>query len=158
MLIRIYTRIFLVVVFASALFAQDSGAKQTNSALGFIQDWKEFDSGGCSLWLTRDRQEPGKRYVFLSDFDGRGRINFAGQDVDFKLVQSSKPQGKMKVGDRSTFRYRGDKIEVLVEYRVSSVCPPNDEACEVWGVTADVTVTDWVAKTIRFSAWGICGV
>jgi hypothetical protein len=59
-------------------------------------------------------------------------------------------------GQKSTYRYRGDGIEVLVRYVVTELCAPEDESCEVVTYDAVLTVAMGSAKT-AVRAHGICG-
>jgi len=60
-------------------------------------------------------------------------MNIGGGDKALTLVQSPEPEVESKKGRRSTYRYRGDDVEVVVEYVVTGVCSPDDEKCEPAG-------------------------
>lgn len=98
---------------------------------------------------------PGK-YILMSDYEEHAAMNINGRDVKLKLVNSQELKRGFKVGDHSSFRYRGDDFDVEVVYTVTGVCKPNDEKCEVDDYKATITVTSGSAKQ-SVTARGICG-
>lgn len=83
-------------------------------------------------------------------------MNIGGRDTALALVESSGAKRESKKGDRSTYHYRGEGVDVVVKYVVTGVCAPDDESCEVTNYDALITVATRSAKrTIR--AHGICG-
>ncbi len=124
--------------------------------VGFIRNTGEFDGAGCSLWLLGDRTNSRDRYILLADSGERAVMNIGGRDTALKLVRSTGGNSELKKGDRLTYRYHGEAVDVVVRYVVTGVCAPDDESCEVTNYDATVTVQTRSGKrTVR--AHGICG-
>ena len=129
---------------------------QHQPTIAFVQNGADFDGTGCSLWLNNDRLFKDKTRIFLRDLGDRAVMNIGGSDKALMLVESFGVKDELKKGSRSTYRYRGDAVEVVVRYVVTGLCAPNDESCEVVNYDAVVTVITRSGKrTLR--AHGICG-
>ena len=142
----------------SAILSGQIAATRTSAkrelANGFVQNTREFDGAGCSLWLPSDRAYSSERRIFLSDLDNHAAININGRDTALMLVNFREPKGEAKKGDRSSYRYRGEGVEVGIKFIVSGVCAPDDESCEV--IHYDATITSRPAKRVLVSQ-GLCG-
>lgn len=124
--------------------------------IGFIRNSTDFDGAGCTLWPRTYQKYTDGRDLFRSDFDGRAVMNIDGRDRLLKLAASSEPKGRLRVGSRSTYRYRGDGVTVNVSYIVTGICKPEDESCEITNFDAVVTVTTR-SGVRRLEVHGICG-
>ena len=122
--------------------------------VGVIAKGDSFDGAGCSLWMPSDAKK--RRAVFLSDFDGSAVINIDGKDIELKLINRREPKGGPKKGDRSTWNYAAKNVSARVDYVVTRVCDPNDEACEVTWYDATIAVASGKRKRV-VKVTGICG-
>jgi len=110
---------------------QRAARPQHQPTIAFVQNGADFDGAGCSLWLNSDRLYTDGRLVFLGDLGDRAVMNIGGRDEVLMLVESSGAKDEPKKGSRSTYLYRGNAVEVVVQYVVTGLCAPNDESCEV---------------------------
>jgi hypothetical protein len=108
------------------------------------------------LWLLDDRTRTDGRYVLLADLGEHAVMNIGERDVPLKLLEPSPANREKKKGDRSTYRYRGDGVDVVANYVATGICAPDDEACEVTNYDAVITVASRSGKR-RVRAHGICG-
>jgi len=121
--------------------------------LGYV---KVADFGcGCSLSLNKlDLRND--RLVFISSMGDFGYVNVNGKTFKLRLDAASKEKQVVKVGDRSWERYSSGSVKVRIDYVVTGLCDPNDEACEVIAYNALINITrgkrSRVVRTI-----GICG-
>ena len=148
-------RLVCFVVLLAALFAHPLQAQHT-VVIRFVRNTSEFDGAGCSLWLPADHSHSDRRYIFISDLDDHAIMNINGRDVQLKPAGSTERKSEAKKGDRTIYRYRGDGVEVVVNYTVTGVCAPNDESCEATKYGAAITVTSGSAKRV-VAAQGVCG-
>ena len=84
-------------------------------------------------------------------------INLDGKDLTLHLMdQSDEKNGELKVGDRSWEIYKAGDTTLRVDYTVSKLCDPNDEACEVIYYKATITLTRKGQKE-TLKTIGYCG-
>jgi hypothetical protein len=124
-------------------------------SIGTVKETAPFLEGaGCSLWLQSESVSTG-RYIFLSDFEGHARMNIDGRDTAIRLVRT---QGSslFRVGRHSASWYRGDSVEVRVNYLVAAICAPGEESCEVTSYNATIIVSLGRSKKSIVTK-GICG-
>ena len=143
------------VLAACLLGAQSRTLRPSAIKIGIVQDRTGFENGGCELLRPSDTYSS-ERYIFLSDFESHAIVNIGGRDTMLALVRSNEPNKEARKGDRWTSWYRGDRIQVRVDYVVSSLCPPDDESCEVVYYRATIVVTRG-ATTRTVAAYGLCG-
>jgi hypothetical protein len=149
---------FIVAMNMPAELAQTtspSDRARNSINIGFVKDSHSMDGAGCSLQLPADYRKHNERYVFLSDYDN-ALVNIDGKDTRLKLVDYHEPEGEAKKGDRSTWNYADAEIGVRVDYIVTGVCDPGDEACEVTFYDATITVTRGARKAV-VRVKGDCG-
>jgi hypothetical protein len=108
--------------------------------VGVIQDPKLHDECGLYLQLPEDDKSHNEKYIFEGDLGELGQMNIDGHDVDLKLVDSDEPDRELKVGDHFSQRYAGDSLRARIDYVVTGVCDPKDEACEVIDLDATIIV------------------
>ncbi len=114
------------------------------------------DGCGCYLQLPKDTKLKNEKYVFVADVDGSAQVNINGKDMTLKQTTNNLPQESLKVGAKWKEVYEAAKTKVEVEYVVTKVCDPDDEACEVAHYSAVITVTH--DGTIgKVNATGLCG-
>jgi hypothetical protein len=83
-------------------------------------------------------------------------MNIDAKDIRLHLVRMREWKGMPKKGNRSTYRYKGPGISVLVDYVVTAICTPDDESCEVTSYDAEIVIKTVSGKqTLR--THGICG-
>jgi len=108
--------------------------------VGVIRDPKFRDECGVSLQLSEDYKSQNEKYIFTGDLGEIGQMNIDGHDVDLKLVDSDEPDRELKVGEHFSETYAGDGLKARIDYVVTGVCDPKDEACEVINLDATVIV------------------
>jgi len=108
--------------------------------VGVIQDPKLHDECGLYLQLPEDDKSRNEKYIFEGDLGELGQMNIDGHDVDLKLVDSDEPDRELKVGDHFSETYAGDGLKARIDYVVTGVCDPKDEACEVINLDATIIV------------------
>lgn len=157
--------IFLLLLFstpdaADVVRAQGkkSGARDSRkSMVGNIKDDRAIEGCGCYFSHPSEDKKRFPRYLFFADIDEEnGLMNIDGRDVRLKLVRSTKPRGRERIGSRLTRTYTADGIQVSVVYVTTRLCKPNDENCESTDYDATFTVTSSGRKeTLRLK--GGCG-
>ena len=159
-LVTIVLAISLSITFgASAILAQTASANQNGLnplKIGIVSNRDSFDGPGCSLQLPANYRKHNQRYTLLSDSEENAVMNIDGKDMNLKLVSHREPRGASKKGDRSTWTYSRVGIKVRVDFVVTGLCPPNDEACEVIYYDATITVTRGNNKQLVIVK-GVCG-
>ncbi len=126
--------------------------------IGFVEDKSFQDGCGCSLQFPEDEKKNRERYVLLHNFENIALMNIDGQDIRLELIENreSAHQDSIRKGERSSELYQAGKLGVRVNYLVTKVCDPNDEACEVTWYDATITVTrDNQKKVLKTK--GTCG-
>jgi hypothetical protein len=108
--------------------------------IGIIQSPKFRDECGVSLQLPDDYKGQNEKYIFNGDLAENGQINIDGRDVDLMRAESDEPERELKVGDHFSETYTGDGLKAHIDYVVTGVCDPTDEACEVINLDATITV------------------
>ncbi|HEU0177151.1 MAG TPA: hypothetical protein VFV58_23045 [Blastocatellia bacterium] len=137
--------IFLTLVACSsgtkpALNQSPTPALAAAPKIGIIRDPKFRDECGVYLQLPEDNKSQNGKYIFTRDLGEIGQMNMDGHDVDLKLVDSDEPDRELKVGDHFSETYAGDGLKARIDYVVTGVCDPKDEACEVINIDATVIV------------------
>ena len=152
------------VLFACALTALAATNAQPQTAsppakplkLGVVQDKSQFDGCGCSFYLNL-KDEKRERALFLSDLSQNASINLDGKDLILKLMHKSvEKKGDPRIGDRSWETYALGNIKLRIDYTITKLCDPKDEACEVIWYLATVTVTQNAQKVVVKTV-GLCG-
>ena len=149
----------LITFGASAILAQTASQNQIGLnplKIGIVSHRDSFDGPGCSLQLPADNRKHNERYTLLSDSEDNAVMNINGKDLNLKLVSHNEPHGVLKKGDRSTWTYSRQGIKVRVDFVVTGLCPPGDEACEVTYYDATITVTRGNNKQLVIVK-GVCG-
>jgi hypothetical protein len=108
--------------------------------IGVIQDPKFRDDCGLSLQLAEDYKSQNEKYIFDRDLREIGQMNIDGHDVDLNLVDSGEPDRELKVGDHFSETYASDGLKARIDYVITGVCDPKDEACEVINLDAIIIV------------------
>lgn len=122
--------------------------------LGYIENG---DFGcGCSLSINKSDLRD-RRYVFIYPMDGFAYINLNGNNLKLRMAAAS-PEIKRepKVGDRSWENWVAGNVKVRIDYTVTGVCAPDDEACEVTYYTSLLTIRSNGRKTVVKTV-GLCG-
>jgi len=133
-----------------------SGSSPAIFKLGYVKDDSLLDNCGCSLYKNI-KDEKKRRHIFLSDMSQKAAINIDGKDLTLRLIDDGDGKnGELKVGDRSWEIYNAGNTKVRVDYTVSKLCDPNDEACEVIYYKATITVIrNGIKETLK--SIGYCG-
>src|SRR5262245_7703072 len=108
--------------------------------VGIIQVPKFRIECGVSLQLPEDYKSRNGKYVFNGDLAESGQMNIDGRDVDLMMVESDEPDRELKVGDRFRETFARDGLKAHIDYVVTGICDPKDEACEVINFDATITV------------------
>jgi len=124
--------------------------------IGVILNSTPPDGCGCSLQFPSDYRKHNDRYVFRRDFDGTGKVNIDGQNVELTTLHDKDNKGEVRAGDRFFEIYSSGNVKVRIDYIVTRVCNPNDEGCEVTWYSATIAVTrNGSSQTAR--VLGVCG-
>jgi hypothetical protein len=83
-------------------------------------------------------------------------MNLDGENIELRLLASSKQKSKELVGDRSWETYSAKNLRVRVDYVVTRVCDPKDEGCESVYYKATMTVTRGKQRRV-VKGIAICG-
>jgi hypothetical protein len=128
-------RKFLAVA-ALAVNAHASVAAGAAHLVAPLRDQQTID--GCS-W-SASAATVGRGFVFLAEYDeSRIVMNIGGLDIELRLVQA---RGQLeKVGDVLERTFIAGDVTVRAQYRVTWVCPEDDESCEVTKFNATFLVT-----------------
>jgi hypothetical protein len=150
---NIITTLVLTFSIVTVAQAQSSSVRSSKLRLGHVKDG-DF---GCGCSLSRDKVSlRNQRHIFISPMDESAYINLNGKTLKLRLVAASKEKAAQTIGDRSWETYSAGSLRVRIDYIVSWLCPPNDEACEVTYYKAVMTVTRQKQKTVA-KAIGLCG-
>ena len=127
------------------------------SMIGFIKHTGIVEGcGTCALHLRSDSEYHLERLIFYRDDDDQAWINVDGQDIRLKLESSMEDEGEEKVGKQSTYHYLAQDLRVRVDYTITRLCDPDDEACEVTWYDATITVIKDQRKQM-VKVTGTCG-
>jgi hypothetical protein len=151
---------FQAVLLASALVqanatpGEDAGGKLK---IGNVANDLSLN-GGCALQLPRQYARKEGKFVFISDFENRALVNVNGTDISVTLVT---PKGggqkhEPAIGERSTFEYAGEGIEIRIDYLVTGVCPQRSESCGVTYYDAILTIRHG-KQSKSVAAKAVCG-
>lgn len=150
--------ILLLIISASALFAQPKSGRRASTARLIGNVTRVADDCGC-YFRAANKNSSVERYIFFEDAsEGAPVMNISGRDVRLRLVSSTEsPEANRRKGSRSSRRYAARDIKVLMDLVATSVCPPAyDPECA--GESYDVRLT--VIKGARrqtIKAVGGCG-
>jgi hypothetical protein len=79
-------------------------------------------NGGCEMLLPSD-PSASRRFLFMSDYDGRAVINLNVHDIRFQLVRPTEPSGTCGKGDRFRAGYSSGSTVVRMKYTVTGPMP-----------------------------------
>ena len=146
-------RLIFLVVCMIALEA--AGANRSSLRILHRQD--HIDGAGCSFQVVGSQVE--RSDVFQWNLVDEAWINVGGSDVRLKLLRSQEfplRKDRASVGDRQLLQFAGGGLKVTVQTRTTSVCPENDESCEVWSQEGVIEVIGGKRSwTTRVN--GLCG-
>ena len=146
-----------LVLSASVIVAQQGAHVPAAKLIGYVSGAK-VEGSGCDFQLAGESRSS-RRYIFFEDdSDGVPYMNIDGRDVRLKLVSSTEPYRRAeRKGERFTRSYTTEGgVRVRMDIVVTSVCAPNDEACEFTGYKATITVSKGSRKQTVKAAGG-CG-
>jgi hypothetical protein len=150
--------LLLALTVPSIVAQKNLPAKKTSnvSLIRNISGAVDVQGCGCYFQFPSEDRRSG-RYLFFEDFSEESPLmNIDGENVRLKLISSTEPSEGVKRGGRFSRSYVSSNIKVRIDFVATSVCAPNDEACE--STNYDVTVT--VIKGSRrqsVKAIGGCG-
>ena len=149
--------ILLLATVALSALAQKRLPERNAGLIRNVSGAVEVQGCGCYFQFPNEGRNS-NRYLFFEDFSEESPLmNIDGENVRLKLVSSSEPSGGVpKKGERFSRNYVSRGAKVRMDFVTTSVCAPNDEACESTGY--DVTVTVWkggLKQTVK--AVGGCG-
>ena len=149
--------VIALVLVVSSITALGQNPKLSSSfRVGLIKDSRLFHEGGCSMQLPNDWNRHNDNYIFISDFDNRGFINIDGKDFTLRQESADEGQGRLHIGKREKYVFRGEGVEVVADYVVTWICPPANESCEVTHYDGKLTVTRGSEKQ-TIVVKGLCG-
>jgi hypothetical protein len=151
--------IVAIVCFGSPAWSQSRQSAKPAYAfrVGVIKDSRLFHEAGCSMQLPADWKLQNEAYIFISDFENRAFVNVDGQDITLRLDEKrDEPLSQPRKGLREKHFYRGEGIEVVADFVVTRVCPPDCESCEVTHYDGKITISRGDAKR-TIAVQGICG-
>jgi hypothetical protein len=143
---------FLLISLAAMMTARGS-----QSSLRSLQQQDHLGGAGCSFRIAGSAATAAA--VFQWDFAREAWINISGVDVRLKRVRSRETpirKHRISVGDRRIVEFAGAGLKVFVETRVTSVCPENNESCEVWSEDGIIRVVAG-GESSRTRVTGSCG-
>lgn len=122
--------LLILIIFLTTCFAQDISAQKTFK-LGFV---KNFDDNGDSIWLanTKKKDRIDSKAIAVLGYDGLGKININGRDIELKQFKDYLPDKNYKLGKGGYEIWKGKNITVRLDYIFTWLCPPKDESCEVY--------------------------
>lgn len=126
-----------------------------NLKLGFLEG--DNEECGCEFTFASESGKEDPRWVFMSgEEEKRAFIRVDARNIEMKLIQSTNPSGRERVGSRSTRIYAGKGIRVSAVYVATKVCDVHDEACEITLYDGTFTLrNDQRKRTARLK--GVCG-
>lgn len=113
-------------------------------------------SEGCSLQLLSDFARKQGSYIFVSNYENDAVVNINGSTVHLHLSRKQPAsESKLQLGDRATFWYKSDELQVRVDYVVTGLCPSGNESCGVTSYDAILSLKRGKQnKTV--AAKGVC--
>ena len=154
---------YLLLALALALTTPVLMAQKKHSArvpdkklIGYVSG-VDVEGSGCDFQLAGESRSSRRFIFFEDDSDGVPYMNIDGRNVRLKLVNSTEPYRRAeREGERFIRGYTSCDVRVRMDIVVTSVCAPNDEACEFTGYKATITVSKGGRKqTVK--AVGGCG-
>jgi len=88
------------------------------------------------MQVPADWKSHTENYVFISDEANHAFINIDGKDLRLDLQEEKVENGPLRKGQRQRHTYRGERIEVVADYVVTWVCPPDCEVARLRNMTA----------------------
>ena len=95
---------------------------------------------GCGWYASA--AEVGHGTMFFAELDeSAAYMNIRGTDVRIMPDPGRSAGSRFRVGDTLTRTYLGDGVQVEARFRITDVCPPDTESCEVTKYDARFEVT-----------------
>jgi hypothetical protein len=94
---------------------------QPKLRLGYVKDHDVGCGAAFSLKTTDLRNS---RYIFVQDSgepDEPTYINLNGKNLQLRLIDSNKPKGREKIGDRWWETYTAGDVTVRIDYTVTKI-------------------------------------
>jgi len=116
----------------------------------------QVEGSSCSFWLDGT---DGEKDYFEWDLLADGWINLGGSDVKLAFVrdeQATQPAGQTALGSSHVLTFAGPGVSLVLEARITRVCPEGDDSCEAWHEAGEIRVTS-DGQTYSAPVRGICG-
>lgn len=119
-----------------------------------------FYGCGCYFRFPHISQNS-QQYIFYSPIEENSSereawMNIDGADIKLRLVASTEPRGRLRIGSRLTRTYIAGDLTVNALYIATRVCMPNGEPCESADFAATFTIKKG-GRTQIVRAVGGCG-
>jgi hypothetical protein len=153
---RLFSRCVLLTIVVLGSVSAQSASKR--SLVANLKNNTVAEGCGC-YFRFRGTPQNAQHYLFFSsiaDYEKTAWMNIEGRDLKLSLTRKTDPQGRARIGGRSTRRYITDDISVGATYIATRVCKRDDESCE----STDYSVALVVRKGTRvqvLKAVGVCG-
>ena len=153
---------FAIAVFSIIIVGCAPAIAHNNIADISVEPLLQTDyMGGCGIafFSTPPDHKPAIEVFRSDDWRPEGIMRIDGALVHPTLVDFQSHRqlaGKETVGDRYVSKWKEGTTEVTLNYRVTFVCPPNDDACEVTRFEGAMTVKTG-QKLRHFPIWGDSG-
>ena len=92
----------------------------------------------------------------MLDASGAGLINIDGRDLQVRQTRGILPDRNYKLGRGGHQIWKGKETSLRLDYVFTWLCPPRDEACEVYHYKGTLDVNHRGQRR-RFSVVGIGG-
>jgi hypothetical protein len=151
---------FVILTILGSLGAQGSVAvgQHEVKAPALIGTIDETLACGTGFRTDPKSEGPLPPWVFLEHQDEAPKMKIEGKVVELKLTSSNEPDRDLRKNDRFKRTYEAGELKVIMELRVTSVCPANDpsENCEHTEAEAKITVTrgDRTQSLMTYGGWG----
>jgi hypothetical protein len=150
--------LFLLTAFVACTVERSVGIKTPIVIMPLAEG--EFTHGCGMGFYTTPRQRHPSQTVFQLDDTGptatakvNGELLHLGQ---VKYEEHPKVPGKVSIGDRYHEVWKSGETTIDLSYRVTFICPPGDDACEVTRYKGVMTVIKGGARR-SIKVWGDLG-
>ena len=143
----------LMLLCCSSLMAQSRSLSRSKIHLGYLSQ----NDCGCGLSFNQSDLQNGEYLLWTGPTENApAHIKLNGTEIQLRFVARSKTSARESVGDRTWKTYSSKNVRLRIEYKVTSVCAPDDEQCEATSYRVKMIVR-YRGRVRVIRGVGICG-